>query len=290
MKNNEKVIILYNSTYNSEAHEIGKKILNAKDVKLTYKVINFDFIPYCEKNTLFYDEFEKGRFDEIIILFPVCEYDSGDIYRNFSSIESCDSLVLLISLPDKRFKGTSIYPRLVQIYNKANSISAANLLEKAKRYCDLIRKFASYTFKDIYGSNLSFSRESDILVDVFDDNLNGTFQLPGGEVFFAIEKHSANGILYIDKKEYFVEKNILHSKNQNNEYDGIIICEFGLGINEGVPRSPSLDIAEKAFRTCHFGFGSNRTFDGTIDANYHFDVIFKTFDLYADDELIIRIN
>lgn len=287
---NIRAIVLYQSAYRSEALEIGEKLFALTETQVTFKEVNLNFIPYCSDNILFYDEGEKGKFDQIVIIFPVCDYDSEYIFRNLSSIENSDSLVLLVSFPDKRLMGTPIYPKLQEIYNKAYSVNDDIMLEKATRYYNIIRKYKSYNFTDADGSDLHFSRESSVLIDVFNCELKGTFQLPAGEVFFAIEENSAHGSLYINKKKYLVEKNILHSLDHNDEYNGLIICEFGLGVNENIPRCLSLDIAEKSFGTCHFGFGSNCSFGGKIDADYHFDITYKSFKFYADKTLLIKYN
>ncbi|MBS5934244.1 MAG: hypothetical protein KIC94_15405 [Clostridiales bacterium] len=283
-------IVLYSHEYEREALSISNRLSLPFDGTVKFCEISSEFIPYAENNTLIYDNGKMGEFNTIVIIFPLFYENSEEIYRRLSSIERLNGLVLMVSVPDKRLISKPIYTKLQDIYMKSSTIDKTSLLAKANRYLEILAENTSFTFIDHSGSKLHFLRESPIWTDVLNDNKQGVFQIPGGEVFFAIRNYSANGEIYIGNKKYMVVNNVLSRDDPHDDNAGLVICEFGLGVNEFVPRCLSLEIAEKSYGTCHFGFGNNCTFGGMIDEGYHFDVTYGSFSLYSGDKLLIKFE
>lgn len=283
-------IVLYSHEYERETLSISSRLSFPLDGKVKFCEINSQFIPYAENNILIYGNGKMGEFNIIVIIFPLFYEDSEEIYRKLSSIERINGLVLMVSVPDKRLISKPIYTKLQEIYMKSSAIDKTLLLAKANRYLDILADNTCFTFIDHRGSKLHFFRESSIWTDVLNDNKQGVFQIPGGEVFFAIRNYSANGEIYIGINKYMVVNNVLLRDDNYDDNVGLVICEFGLGLNEFVPRCVSLEIAEKSYGTCHFGFGNNCTFGGMIDEGYHFDVTYSSFSLYSSDKLLIKFE
>lgn len=285
---NKDSIVLFSNGYKKEALEIGNRLLLSTDGTVTLYEISLNFIPYAEKDTLIYDKGKFGVFKTVVIIFPLFYEDSEFIYRKLSSIEQLSGLILLVSVPDKRLISKPIYKTLQEIYMKSFNNNKASLLKKATQYLKILDGKKNFTFIDKRGSKLHFLRESLVWVDVFNNNKHGVFQIPGGEVFFAIKNYSANGEIYIGDKKYTVVDNVLVGDVYDNNNVELMVCEFGLGVNDIIPRCLVLDIAEKSYGTCHFGFGNNRNFGGTIDAGYHFDVTYKSFSLCSGNEILVN--
>ncbi|MEJ8544300.1 aminopeptidase [Brevibacillus borstelensis] len=70
--------------------------------------------------------------------------------------------------------------------------------------------------------------------------------------------------------------------------DGRLLGEFGIGTNDKARITGVVLEDEKVYGTIHVAFGSNNTFGGTIAAGVHIDLVVKSPDVYADDELIMK--
>lgn len=79
-----------------------------------------------------------------------------------------------------------------------------------------------------------------------------------------------------NNKTLFIQEGMLQSPSHKSK---IPVCEFGIGSNY---HCKFINYSEKAFNTCHLGFGSNIEFGGTYDLNYHFDIIIHDFTLILD--------
>jgi leucyl aminopeptidase (aminopeptidase T) len=66
------------------------------------------------------------------------------------------------------------------------------------------------------------------------------------------------------------------------------IAEIGIGFNNKSRLCNSMLEDEGVMGTCHFGFGSNISFGGTIESNSHLDMIFCAPTITVDDRIIIK--
>ena len=200
---------------------------------------------------------------------------------------------------------TDKFPKFME----AIDIDYEKLRERGKIIKEELDKGKEIHIKSENGTDLTFSKGDykGIINDGFYKNKKGG-NMPVGEVYLAIEKNKANGILVIDvsskNKEgtSLVKEDILtiivkegevidikggeSAKRLKESFEWAIekaklpwgvklLSEFGIGINPKAEILGPTVINEKKLGTCHIAIGSNSWFGGDIFAVTHFDQVFN---------------
>ena len=194
-------------------------------------------------------------------------------------------------------------------FMEAIDIDYKKLRERGKLIKEELDKGKEIHLKSDNGTDLTFSKGDyeGIINDGFYHNKKGG-NLPVGEVYLAIEKHKANGILVIDVSSKNKEGTSLvnedpltiivkegevidikggeSAKKLKESFEWAIeksklpwgiklLSEFGIGINPKAKILGPTVINEKKMGTCHIAIGSNSWFGGDIFAVTHFDQVFN---------------
>jgi leucyl aminopeptidase (aminopeptidase T) len=121
----------------------------------------------------------------------------------------------------------------------------------------------------------------------------GDGDLPCGEVYIAPLENGSNGDIYFKNIKLingkYIEEVVIHiengrviSSNSNifNQHlkelpdDGLILCEFGIGMNPNVTEFSGITVLdEKKKGSFHIGFGSNTMFGGENKSDIHMDFV-----------------
>lgn len=75
-------------------------------------------------------------------------------------------------------------------------------------------------------------------------------------------------------------------KDLNRDVNSNIVSELGIGINPNALWNEHLMESEQARGTCHFGFGHNKNYGGTVESKYHFDLVIQKPTITLDSNVI----
>lgn len=274
---NKRILLIGSQAYENEYFETLTFIREYGTVCQVYiekEEIEYSDIPYINDDGQVNVNNETILFDIIVIIEPLY-YFSGEGFARLLRYELFAPKLWLISYPDRKIYGR-VYDKLKSLYEKGRQIDYEKTFLLGENIKDAIEKHSKYRIIGKEGTNLLFERISDkifIETGTIEDRVS---QMPGGEVFFAIS--NCNGILSSSAlgEDITIRDGIALLNGE--EY---FVCEFGMGLNENIKYIKHLAINEKAFGTCHFGFGNNIAFGGTSDLNYHFDITIFGFELYG---------
>jgi len=149
---------------------------------------------------------------------------------------------------------------------------------------EIRNKIIVNALQNTYNLRVVCNRGTDITFDllerkVFEENKitmlsNNVITLPYGEVCFPVKENTANGHIVWGTKMIKIISGYICL---NNKPSAVPLCEFGVGTNSSILDVEQYQSYEKTFGTCHFGFGRNIDFGGTIDLNFHFDIVVPRF-------------
>lgn len=289
MSDKAKALVICNKMYEKDSSLFLEELHQKFSIDMYIvdkKIIGCEDMPYitCKGNVVIHNQ--ERNYSVIVIIQPFfTEYSDSSYYRCLRYELFAQHLVMF-DLPDK-FVFQKVYDKLLFLYEKARFIDREVLQNRNHNITVLLQKGTRYRMKSNNGTDLYFERKSD---EIYEEN--GTLdniisQIPGGEVFFAIENCSGRIKLPNSKNDRYNEIRdsivTLYGKQR-------VICEFGIGTNDAVRYLNHLPINEKALGTCHFGFGNNMAFGGKIDEPYHFDITFPNFELYiVENEKEIKV-
>lgn len=169
--------------------------------------------------------------------------------------------------------------RLFDLYLSALQIDYDALRRRNREIADRLSQATTLLVTAPNGTEIELERgEAPVLCeDCRIQSADPFFQLPGGEVFFAPREGSARGNIVTRIGSRRVAVTV---RNGIADFSGLPglpaaapLTEFGVGTNPKAPLLSSLSVGEKARGTCHFGFGDNREFGGSVSAPYHFDLV-----------------
>jgi len=136
--------------------------------------------------------------------------------------------------------------------------------------------------------------------------------LPSGEVYIAPIEEETNGVIVIDGSAAelglikhpitleILDGSIVDISGKGaetkaftelvNRYDieGRTVCELGIGTNYKSEMSGFIQEDEKVLGTCHFGFGNNFSFGGSLTPPAHIDVVIMKPSIWFDNVLIME--
>jgi leucyl aminopeptidase (aminopeptidase T) len=243
--------------------------------------------PDCKEGNILYEENRTRLGDFVIIIQPLSEQFSKTIFKKLNRIENESLNCIIIDWPSKKTFG-NLYNSVVCLYHKALSIDYDRLYSINRKVYKKLKEGKNFFITTDEGTSLRFKRKSqDVYCENCDIRAERIYELPGGEVFFALEKEYTQGKFFYDEKLYEVNQGeIIFQEEMIKGIERYVFCEFGIGTNYMLPFVSAINICEKAKFTCHFGFGNNTAFGGDLNKEYHFDITLSKFSLYIDNKLI----
>jgi hypothetical protein len=244
LKANEINIILYE--YNNKL-KLGQEHKN--DIIIIGSPLSLE---YDEEIFNFFNQLESNNFKTIIFEWPIVYYDEK--YRNNLFRLFCNAILVDYELLRKRNRV------LYEFLKPAKNIEVISQNE----------------------TKISFKSSGNILCENCNFNDSSIFQIPGGEVFLVPLVGSVNGQINFNGSIIKIRDDYADFSLINSSWNCIPLCEFGIGTNINVKYIRQLSISEKAFGTCHFGFGNNKNFGGEYERDFHFDIVIKDFNIFIN--------
>ncbi len=195
----------------------------------------------------------------------------------------------------------------------ALNLNYKKLSEECKKFAKIFEKAKIIKIKTKLGSNVIL-KKGKRKVQVDDgilDKPGSLHNLPAGEVGIAPLENSSYGKIVFDtcvvgvgkiktpievdvrkgkivkifgREEAKKLKEILRKAGKNSK----VLCEFSVGMNRKAKIIGNVLNDEKAYGTCHFAFGNNKSIGGKNESKVHIDGVLKSPDIWFDDKLIMK--
>ena len=180
------------------------------------------------------------------------------------------------------------YENIVKIYERAAKANYKSIKEKNDKIRDAFINGTEFCIKDSNGMNLNLKKYGNsVLCEDYLTKIN-IIQIPSGEVFFPVDFLNCNGLINVNSNNnpilLEVDKGEVDFNKISKKIGRCVICEFGLGTNPKMPMIKMIPTCEKAWRSCHIGFGNNISFGGNLNLQYHFDLVISNFELFIDNQ------
>lgn len=292
LKFNEKVLIIVDK----ESANLGNKIFN----RLIKK--NFDCILHATSPGKIHGEEPNKELENIMLKSDIifCLRTHSMLHTKARRRSSSNGAKFL-SLPDLN----KVISNKSMKFNFKKITKKANLLKKKFNNANTIKIISK--------------KGTNIVADISKRNANSApgwcekkgsiASPPDAEVNIAPLEKSANGVIVVDgsvthknigkikdpitliikngKIIKFLGKNsLLLNKIFGNSQKKKTLGEIGLGLNKYAKLSGSMLEDEGTFGNIHFGFGSNLTFGGVNNINFHIDFIILRPQIYLDGKII----
>ncbi|MBW6462117.1 MAG: aminopeptidase [DPANN group archaeon] len=133
-------------------------------------------------------------------------------------------------------------------------------------------------FGEIYIAPVENKSNGTVIIDGTQKNLFGTelvtndfiLKFKDGHIIQNTSKKLSSTIAQIETE------NMINSKNINT------LCELGIGLNPNAKLIGLMVVDEKTLGTAHIAIGSNTSFSGKNECNYHFDQVFTNPNIWVD--------
>lgn len=283
--------------YSEEHEKIACVLINKLNqfgntiTKIQYSMKEYvdKYIPSYNKNgNLDFTNLRDVACDIIFFITPFLNINKEEqVFNSLNTLERQRGNVIYFDWPCNCIYQT-LTPLVEKVYQQALQTDYAFILKKNKELKTLLENGQRFHLIDENGTSLHFKRyKYKVLCEsgIYDRN-HTIQQLPGGETFIPVDSNKTNGVIVFDignyKKALEVKNGFIHMSKLSNKYEDTHICEFGLGTNPNVKYIKNFSISEKAYGTCHLGFGNNLSFGGVNKYPYHYDIVFSNFKLYID--------
>ncbi len=232
-------------------------------------------------STFYMDQLGNYQADLTILGLPLIPIQV-DLYAAIYDLECSKSATLLFEwLADD--VPPRLRPALIEVYLNALNIDYGELRKTNAIISAMLAHGDWFVVRSDEGTQVSFRRKNRPIIreDCQFTEDETVFQLPGGEVFFAPEEGTAEGMVVFVRGSQRYLVTIHDGIADFSQVPGMVLkaplAEFGIGTNRRCLAINFLSLGEKAEGTCHFGFGDNRQFGGEQQANFHFDVVVKGY-------------
>ncbi|ABX32265.1 hypothetical protein X928_08335 [Petrotoga miotherma DSM 10691] len=278
-KENEYVWIeLKNVLEKYEVNTIMVRIPNEE------KDINSWIPKRCENGLFFIEPLGFYEADLTIFGLPIEARDyifQKRLHERFIELQTSGQPTIMIDWPPEDIE-SSLKELVSHLYIRALCADYSNVHTENERLKNWLNRGRAYRITTSNGTDILIKREErpihteDCLINKTNKSI---LQLPCGEVFFAPIEKASNGVLVtkVGKKKIeisikngvarFEDERFLKIPNES------FLGEFGIGTNRSMAKLFSLSSGEKAYGTCHFGFGNNTDIGGQISTEYHYDII-----------------
>lgn len=222
-------------------------------------------------------------FDFIIIGTPLSLEDNKYIFNFFKVLEERNVRTIIFEWPIECY--SQKYKVLLNaIFRNAIMIDYESLKERNEKIYSYIKDAKTINIISNTGTDITFQSNYNIILESCSFKEGSVFQVPGGEVFLVPKIGSVNGKISIEKELINVKNDYADFSLFDPRWSNIPICEFGIGTNVNIKYTKQLSITEKAFRTCHFGFGNNKNFGGEYERDFHFDLVLNDIKIFINDK------
>ncbi|MCO7128247.1 hypothetical protein NIE88_21185 [Sporolactobacillus shoreicorticis] len=263
-------------------YDIKKYINNYSRITILYSNCHKDIYLYYMKKIRSWGKKAKGvdcsileSINQLVIhcecIIVINEIDIGGINLDyiFHELERNNKVIYL------DFGRNSEWKDKKRIF----SINDTKLINRNRKISNLFYGCKNLSVITREGTSINFELQNSIAVreDAVSMIKEKILQFPYGEIFFPIKAYTANGILKQNENIVTIRNGVIV---KNHQITHVPISEFGIGTNENILPTVNLTSREKSLGTCHFGFGSNKDFGGTIEMNIHFDIVITNFICY----------
>lgn len=287
-----KIILLISNDDNNEYVDWIKSNLHHRNnfiyeynVKTTEDIKCF---PYVSDDSVVTVDNVIKEYDIVIVIQPLITNFSSLLYNKLFCLERDCKQMIIMDVPSiVKYKGQ--YENVSKLYKKVIDLDYDRLSTINNEVEEVLLEGEQFLLRDNLGTCLYFRKKGNtIYSEKCSLEEERIFQLPGGEVFFAVDTARCFGTVFINNTLCEVRdgKVKFSTSNDSSDCKEYTICEFGIGTNYKLPYIKSLEISEKSKESCHLGFGNNLLFGGDVDCDYHFDVVFSDFELFIDGKLL----